>query len=121
MRRIRSQNTLPELTVRRLVYSLGYRYRLHAKELPGKPDIVFRQRRKALFVHGCFWHMHSCKEAHIPKSNQSYWRLKLERNRIRDQHHLESLDHMGWKVLVIWECEINKPRTLANRIRKFLD
>lgn len=124
MRRIRSKNTSPELIVRRLIYSMGYRYRLHKKDLPGKPDIVFLSRKAVIFIHGCFWHQHpepSCKSTHIPKSNQDYWGPKLESNIERDKTHLEALNRLGWRVLVLWECEISDTLMIAEKIKKFLD
>lgn len=121
MSRIRSKNTAPELHVRRLLHRLGYRYRLHQKGLPGSPDIVFKGRRKAIFVHGCFWHQHlGCKVSHIPKSNSQYWREKLERNRERDSLNLHSLVDMGWDVLVIWECEASNSDSLSKLLCSFL-
>lgn len=110
----------PEVAIRRLVYSLGYRFRLHRKDLPGKPDLVFASRRKVIFVHGCFWHGHHCPTGHIPRSNTDYWRAKISRNRQRDKRTLKELINGGWKVLVIWECEINENSTLQRRIRSFL-
>lgn len=106
MRRIRSNNTAPELLVRRLLYSLGYRYRLHRKDLPGKPDIVFVGKRKVIFVHGCFWHAHGCSTGHQPRSNQDYWSPKLARNVERDAHNRARLEALGWKSLIVWECNI---------------
>jgi len=123
MRNIRSKGMKPEMAVRRLVHSLGYRYRLHAKELPGKPDLVFRRRRKVVFVHGCFWHQHSattCKISHKPKSNTGYWNSKLARNVTRDNGHLERLKKTGWSVLIVWECEIADTEALSGRIKDFL-
>src|SRR5688572_10968223 len=102
MRRIRSKGMKPELAVRSLVHRLGYRFRLHDKHLPGKPDLVFRSRRKVILVHGCFWHQHddpACKISRKPKSNTNYWMKKLERNVERDQRHFESLSGQGWKAL----------------------
>ncbi len=113
----------PEMCVRRLVHSLGYRYRLHAKDLPGKPDLVFRSRRKVIFVHGCFWHQHDapdCPCRHTPASNLSYWKPKLEGNVGRDQRQQTELTAKGWKVLVIWECETTNSKWLQSRIRQFL-
>jgi DNA mismatch endonuclease, patch repair protein len=107
MRRIKSKGMEPELRVRRLVHGLGYRYRLHDKNLPGKPDLVFRSRRKVILVHGCFWHQHSdpaCKITRKPKSNLSYWGAKLSRNVARDLANLKSLSQLGWKVLTVWEA-----------------
>jgi DNA mismatch endonuclease (patch repair protein) len=123
MAAIRSVHTKPEMTVRRLVYSLGYRYRLHCKDLPGKPDLVFRSRRRVIFVHGCFWHLHpsaACADARRPKSNKSYWNPKLQRNVERDREHLVRLRSSGWRVLVIWECETRDFENIATRVMKFL-
>lgn len=120
MRAIRSKDMQPELMVRRLVHKLGYRFRLHAKHLFGKPDLVFPSRRKIIFVHGCFWHSHGCKNSHVPKSNISYWEPKLERNRMRDSEALKSLADAGWDCLVVWECEIDDESKLAKRVCKFL-
>lgn len=120
MRSIRSKDMQPELTVRRLAHKLGYRFRLHRKDLPGKPDLVFGPRRKVIFVHGCFWHSHNCKAAHIPKSNQEYWVPKLERNKTRDIKNIEGLEAKGWQALVIWECEARDEGHLKKRLRTFL-
>ena len=122
MRRIRSKGMLPELAVRSLVHRMGYRFRLHRKDLPGKPDLVFALRRKVIFVHGCFWHSHrGCKIAHKPKSNADYWGPKLKRNQARDKKNLAALTALGWKPLVIWECELKKGSAASARIRKFLE
>jgi DNA mismatch endonuclease (patch repair protein) len=121
MRAIRSKDMLPELTVRSLVHKLGYRFRLHRKDLPGKPDLVFASRRKVIFVHGCFWHSHDCKAAHVPKSNPDYWVPKLQRNRLRDRKNLEALRSDGWESLVIWECEVKDSRAVGVRVKRFLD
>jgi len=122
MARVRSTNTRPELAVRKLVFGLGYRYRLHARELPGCPDLVFRPRRKVIFVHGCFWHRHaSCALARMPKSRLEFWRPKLEGNRKRDDRNKKALAREGWKVLTIWECELNNADRLKKIIRRFLD
>lgn len=110
----------PELKVRSLVHMLGYRFRLHRKDLPGKPDLVFGPRRKVIFVHGCFWHSHNCKAAHIPKSNQEYWVPKLQRNKARDGRNIEVLEADGWQALVIWECEARDEGRLRKRLRTFL-
>ena len=122
MARVRSRNTKPELTVRRLIRGLGYRYRLHQAGLPGKPDVVFSKARKAIFVHGCFWHGHSCPAGtNRPRSNLSYWRPKLSRNRQRDSANLSALRKLGWKTLVIWECQIGNSEGLRSRIGRFLE
>src|ERR1017187_4851135 len=120
MRAIRSKDMLPELTVRSLVHKLGYRFRLHRKDLPGKPDLVFAARRKVIFVHGCFWHSHNCKTAHVPKSNPDYWGPKLQRNQARDRKNSEALRAAGWAALVIWECELKDRGLVAGRVKKFL-
>jgi DNA mismatch endonuclease (patch repair protein) len=121
MRAIRSKGMRPELAVRSLVHRLGYRFRLHRKDLPGKPDLVFVSRRKVIFVHGCFWHSHQgCKVAHVPKSNLSYWEPKLERNRARDVRNVEALTATGWQTLVVWECEISRSGELRERLVHFL-
>lgn len=124
MSAIRSKNMKPEMVVRKLVHSLGYRYRLHKKELPGKPDLVFGPRKKAIFVHGCFWHQHddpNCKDGRLPKSRLAYWIPKLERNISRDKTNLEKLEAHGWKTLVVWECETKDVSALQARISSFLD
>jgi DNA mismatch endonuclease (patch repair protein) len=123
MARIRGKDTGTELVVRSLIHSLGYRYRLHAKSLPGRPDLVFRKRRKVIFVHGCFWHRHDdpgCKLARLPKSRLEFWVPKLEGNRDRDRTNQRMLERDGWGSLVIWECELGDRRVLERRIRKFL-
>jgi DNA mismatch endonuclease (patch repair protein) len=99
---------------------MGYRFRLHQKDLPGRPDLVFGSQRKVIFVHGCFWHSHNCKAAHIPKSNQDYWVPKLERNRARDANNLAALKELGWTCLVIWACEVRDVKELKRRVMKFL-
>ena len=106
MASVHSKNTKPEIRVRSTAHKLGYRFRLHAKHLPGKPDLIFPSRRKALFVHGCFWHGHDCiRGKRIPKDNEEYWREKLRRNRERDIKVQAELREMGWKPLIIWECQ----------------
>jgi DNA mismatch endonuclease (patch repair protein) len=121
MRHIRSRGMLPELAVRSLVHRMGYRFRLHRKDLPGKPDLVFVSRRRVIFVHGCFWHSHQdCKTAHVPKSNLEYWLPKLQRNQARDRENLKALQAIGWKPLVIWECETVDILRTGQKIKKFL-
>ena len=121
---IRSTGMRPEMLVRSLVHRMGYRFRLHAKDLPGKPDLVFRPRKKVIFVHGCFWHQHpkeACKDGRQPKSNTGYWSQKLARNMERDAANITSLKASGWKVLILWECEVLKGGSkLERRIRQFL-
>ncbi|HEV3500125.1 MAG TPA: very short patch repair endonuclease [Bradyrhizobium sp.] len=124
MRAIRSKNTKPEMVVRRLVSKMGYRYRLHRPDLPGRPDLAFGPQQRAIFVHGCFWHVHSAANCSNgkkrPKTNTHYWTPKLRRNIERDRSNILSLKEQGWKVLVVWECEVTKEDRLANRIRRFL-
>lgn len=120
---VRGKDTGAEMIVRRLVHSMGFRYRLHGKGLPGKPDLVFRRRRKAIWVHGCFWHQHpdpTCKLARMPKSRLEFWRPKLEGNRERDMRNRDSLHAQGWKSLTIWECELGDRIALEHRLLKFL-
>lgn len=122
MRAVKSRHTEPEMTVRRLLYSMGFRYRLHRKDLPGHPDIVFPAKRKVVFVHGCFWHGHTCaRGARKPKTNQEYWERKVGRNRKRDEQQREALIAAGWQVLPVWECETRALPTLAERLRQFLN
>ena len=121
---VRPKDTKPEIRVRKLVHSLGYRYRLHARDLPGRPDLVFRRRRKVIFVHGCFWHQHNCPMgSRMPKTRVGFWREKLEGNKKRDIKIERQLKKDGWYVLVIWECQttpVNRDR-LATRIVAFLE
>lgn len=122
MSRIRDKNTSPELAVRSLAHSLGYRFRLHRSDLPGKPDIVFPARRKVIFVNGCFWHGHKCARGNrIPQTNRSYWRDKIRRNMERDKKHRRSLRRLGWRTLVIWECQIRNKHRLVSRLIGFLE
>lgn len=122
MARVRSKDTKPEVQVRRLVHSLGYRFRLHCTDLPGHPDIVFRGIRKVIFVNGCFWHRHAgCALARLPKSRLDFWLPKLENNRKRDQRVRRALYRDGWKVMIIWECQVKNTERLEKRIRRFLD
>ena len=121
MRAVKSRNTQPEMTVRRLVHSMGYRYRLHRKDLPGKPDLAFISRRKAIFVHGCFWHGHDCpRGSREPKTNRDYWIPKIAKTRERDKTTMERLRKMDWKALVIWECETKDTKWLGKRVRTYL-
>jgi DNA mismatch endonuclease (patch repair protein) len=121
MRRIRAKNTKPEMIVRRLLHAMGYRYRLHAKELPGKPDVVFRLQKKAIFVHGCFWHQHSvCPDGRLPGSKQEFWIPKLTRNVLRDKKQIEQLEEAGWRVLVVWECQTIDLKELRQGLSRFM-
>ena len=121
MQHIRSKDTEPELRVRRLVHSLGYRYRLHGRELPGRPDLVFRRRRKVIFVHGCYWHVHACSLGKVaPATNADFWREKRESNVRRDKRNLAALHLQGWSILVIWQCQLVDAAAVASRIIGFL-
>lgn len=121
MRRIRSTNTAPELAVRRLVYGMGYRYRLHVANLAGKPDIVLTRLGKIIEVRGCFWHQHErCIDSHIPKTRASYWRPKLSGNKRRDRSNERALRTAGWEVLVVWACEVENLMLLEKKLAKFL-
>lgn len=122
---IRSKNTKPELQVRRLLFSLGYRFRLHRKELPGTPDIVMPSRRVAIFVHGCFWHRHNnCSLAKLPKTNSEFWMKKLSGNIRRDKEKYRELARCGWRILVVWECAVRRDQqvgTLGVQIRQWIE
>lgn len=121
MRRIRGKDTAPEMAVRRLVHQMGFRYRLHARHLPGAPDLILPRHGKAIFVHGCFWHLHMvCKQVRVPKSRVAFWQEKLNGNRQRDRRNRRLLQSMGWRVLVVWECETKKPDRLFAKISSFL-
>lgn len=120
MRAVKSRGTSPELVVRRILYAEGYRYRLHSKNLPGKPDLVFPRRRKVVFVHGCFWHGHDCaRGARVPVHNRAYWKEKIARNRGRDQRVRASLKVLGWSVYVVWECELRDIARARSKLRRF--
>ena len=122
MSRIGGKDTKPELTVRRLVHSLGYRYRLHVKALPGSPDLVFPSRRKVIFVHGCFWHRHRCKYGQVtPGTRRQFWKTKLQGNADRDSRNRSELCRKGWKPFIVWECETKQPGSLVDRIVNFLE
>ena len=119
---VRAKDTKPELLVRRLVHGMGYRYRLHRRDLPGTPDLVFPGRSKVIFIHGCFWHRHvACALARLPKSRSDFWLPKLTANAERDARNVRELRRLGWSVLTIWECQLGDTAKLANRIRRFLD
>ena len=122
MAKVGSKDTKPEMIVRRQLFSSGYRYRLHARDLPGRPDIVFRKSRKAIFVHGCFWHRHDgCKRATTPKTRQAYWQGKFDRNKARDARNERALSAIGWNTLVVWECETKDAEALSARLRGFME
>lgn len=121
MSRIRARDTKPEMVVRQTCHRLGYRFRLHRRDLPGAPDLVFAGRRAAVFVHGCFWHQHACPSGvRRPKSNTAYWDAKLDRNRQRDETAARRLEELGWRVLVVWECELRDRALLEARLAGFL-
>lgn len=122
MSKILSSNTKPELLVRKMLTSMGFRYRLNVKSLPGKPDIVMRKYNAIIFVHGCFWHLHSgCRDGALPKTRKTYWHPKLLANKERDARNIRILKEQGWKVLRLWECEIEKyPEVVMEKLRTFL-
>jgi len=121
MASISGKNTKPELIVRKLLFSLGYRYRLHYSNLPGKPDLVFPGKRKVIFVHGCFWHRHDCsKGKSLPSNNSEFWRKKLSDNVIRDSKNINDLKKLGWGILVVWACEIKSLESLARKLIEYL-
>ncbi len=122
MRSVRSENTRPELIVRSTLHRLGYRFRLHRRDLPGKPDIVFPGRHKVIFINGCFWHGHDClRGSRIPKSNREYWIAKIARNKQRDILHISALESRGWQVLAVWECQFANLNELSQILTAFLD
>ena len=122
MSRIGPKDTKPELTVRKLVHGLGYRYRLHRRELPGTPDICFPGRQKVIFVHGCFWHRHDrCRKTTTPKTRTAFWEEKFRQNVARDQRNLAALKELGWHTLTVWECECKQTESLANKLMTFLE
>ncbi|MFZ5518479.1 MAG: very short patch repair endonuclease [Candidatus Zhuqueibacterota bacterium] len=122
MSRIKGKDTKPELFVRKWLWSRGYRYRLHRKDLPGKPDIVFSRRKKAVFVHGCFWHKHCCKYFKWPRSNKDFWEGKIHDNVRRDQENYQLLVASGWSYFIIWECELrDHDPVIMNKLKEFID
>lgn len=122
MSRIRSKNTKPEIAVRKIVHGLGFRYRLHSKKLPGTPDLIFSSRKKVVFIHGCFWHLHKgCRIYRLPKSKKDFWFPKLNDNRKRDLKNQRSLKKLGWEFLVVWECSLKNKEKLTKKLRIFLE
>lgn len=122
MAAIRGKDTGPEMGLRRALHRAGHRFRLHAADLPGRPDVVFRSRRITVFVHGCFWHRHgACGHAALPKSNREFWRRKFARNIARDGTACERLKAMGWKAIIVWECELRRPEAVMDRLSAILD
>lgn len=121
MSRIKGKNTKPEIVVRKMLHKLGYRFRLHRKDLPGCPDIVLAKYKTVIFVHGCFWHRHpGCRYAYSPKSRESFWKKKFEDNVARDQKNFSLLSDMGWSVKIIWECETRDEKNLIKILRSML-
>ncbi len=121
MARVKGENTKPEMKVRSLVHAMGFRYRLHRKDLPGKPDLVLPRHKKIIFVHGCFWHQHpGCINAERPTSNTAYWNKKLDRTTERDRQNISRLNASGWEVLVLWECHIADSEKLLGELEDFL-
>ncbi|WP_167140538.1 very short patch repair endonuclease [Diaminobutyricimonas sp. TR449] len=122
MSRIRSRDTKPELILRSMLHARGYRYRLHAKNLPGTPDLVFTRKRKAIFVNGCFWHLHSCQYGQVrPKTNAAFWETKRQETAARDARKTASLEEAGWQVLTVWECELRHPNAALGQVLEFLE
>jgi DNA mismatch endonuclease, patch repair protein len=121
MRAVRQKDTAPEMAVRRLLHGLGFRYRLHDRQLPGTPDIVFKRRRKVIFVHGCYWHGHNCKVGGPAKSRTEYWGPKIARNRQRDENAVSALSQHGWESMVVWECQTKDLAALAVALSAFLE
>ena len=122
MAQVKSKGMKPEMRVRRLLHSMGYRYRLHRSDLPGRPDLVFPSRRKVVFVNGCFWHYHrDCERVRIPATNQDYWEAKLARNRDRDERNLVLLEESGWSVMTTWECQLRDMESATARLVEFLE
>ena len=122
MAQVKSKGMKPEMQVRRLLHGLGYRYRLHRKDLPGRPDLVFPSRRKVVFVNGCFWHKHAgCPRVRIPATNREYWVAKLERNHARDERNVALLEESGWAVMTVWECQLTDIEDVTERLVDFLE
>lgn len=122
MSRVLGKDTKPEKIVRSLLHRMGFRFRLHAKDIPGRPDVVFRSRRRVVFIHGCYWHRHpGCKNARTPKSHLDFWIPKFEANQRRDLAVRRELRKMGWKFLVVWECEVKAEARLESRLKAFLE
>ncbi|MCQ1773703.1 very short patch repair endonuclease [Neorhizobium galegae] len=122
MARVKGKNTKPEMIVRRTLFAMGLRYRIHRKDLPGSPDIVFPGRKKAIFVHGCFWHRHAgCRLASTPKTRVDFWKAKFDANAARDSRNIDALEGLGWSVLVVWQCETSDLGQLSENLKSFLD
>ena len=122
MSAVHPKNTKPEIRVRKLIHAMGYRYRLHDKKLPGKPDLVFKSKKKVIFVNGCFWHGHKrCEKAKLPKTHTDYWQNKIELNKIRDRRNEKKLKEMGWTYLKIWQCDLKRMELISKCVCDFLD
>ena len=121
MRAVHSKDTRLELTIRSMLHRLGYRFRLHRKNLPGTPDLVFPARKAVMFVHGCFWHGHDCPRGNLPATNRDFWQAKITKNRERDGRAREQVQKLGWKILTVWQCEIKDKAALAKRLSRFLE
>jgi DNA mismatch endonuclease (patch repair protein) len=121
MRAVRSKNTAPEILVRSTLHRLGYRFRLHRRDLPGTPDLVFPARKCVMFIHGCFWHGHECARGSLPSTNVTFWQTKIGKNKERDTRAQQELKKSGWKVLAVWECEMKNKIRFQNRLVRFLN
>lgn len=122
MSKVRAKDTGPEMIVRRLVFGMGFRYRLHRRDLPGTPDIVLQRRRKIIDVRGCFWHGHEgCRYGRLPKSREDFWKAKINRNRERDRDNLRLLENAGWRILVVWQCQLKELEVLKKRLYEFIE
>nr|WP_316654111.1 very short patch repair endonuclease [uncultured Gellertiella sp.] len=121
MARVKGKDTKPEMAVRRALFAMGFRYRLHRRDLPGSPDVVFPRQKKAIFVHGCFWHRHAgCRLASTPKSRADFWQIKFDANVARDARNIDALEEFGWSVLVLWQCEISDLEKLREKLKSFV-
>jgi len=120
MSQVRQKNTKPEMKVRRLLHSMGFRYRLHGKDLPGRPDLIFSKSKRVIFVHGCYWHRHDCKKATVPSSNVEYWTKKFAENVARDDKVVRELTSLGWASMIVWECQTRDADALASSLSTFL-
>lgn len=121
MAAVRSVGSGPEMQLRRMLHAAGYRYALHRADLPGKPDLVFASRKKTIFVHGCFWHRHGCRFTTTPKTHGEFWESKFAANRARDRRTLRALSTLGWKSLVVWQCQLKRPAKVLMRVQRFLE
>lgn len=121
MQSVKAKDTGPEWAVRRMLFAKGYRYRLHCRKLPGKPDIVMPGRRKAIFVHGCFWHGHGCTKGRLPKSKHDYWGTKIAENQARDARNIAALRELGWDTMVVWQCELSDQAGISERLESFVE